>query len=294
MKGITDKITKDGIRVVKVHYSADPTKDPFTPEGREWMQGELLGYPGGKLGAKWRREMEIDFHAQGGQLVFPDMELYRDRIFIKPIDFLPKSWKYYGGFDYAGRGVTAFVIIAHDPKLDEYYCVYEFYKKNSGYAQTSKEILGNRLYDRLEWVVADPSMWSKTQERGNGGDLVSMAQLFSEQGVHFIKGVRGGDVEFSELISQKMWKGLPKKQPRYRIFKNCENHYREMSKWRYSEWAAATALHRNVKETMVDKDNHSIDAAKYLFKMLSSNWMADKVESFDMSKHVIYEEAQYE
>ena len=254
------------------------------------MEGELLGYPGGLTGAKWRREMEIDFHAQGGQLVFPDMERYRDRILITPITVIPDAWKLYGGFDYAGRGVTAYVIVAHDKKEDDYYCIHEYYRKNSGYAQTAKHIKGNKFYDRLEWIVADPSMWTRTQERGDGGDLVSMAQLFSEQSVHFAKGVRGGDVEFSELINQKMWNMMPKRQPRYRIFKNCENHFREMCKWRYSEWSSSTAINKNIKETMVDKDNHSIDAAKYLFKMLSSNWMADRVESFDISKHVIYQE----
>ena len=60
-----------------------------------------------------------------------------------------------------------------------------------------------------------------------------------------------------------------------------------MTQWRYSEWANSTGMNRNVKETMMDKNNHSIDAAKYLFKMLSSNWMADKVDSFDLSRHVV-------
>ena len=47
MKGIHDYITKDGLRVVKVHYSADPDKDVATVEGKKWMAKALLGYPGG-------------------------------------------------------------------------------------------------------------------------------------------------------------------------------------------------------------------------------------------------------
>jgi|TARA_B100000315_G_scaffold55403_1_gene49610 hypothetical protein len=292
MKGISDYITKDGLRVVKVHYSADPDKDVSTTEGKKWMAKALLGYPGGLEGAKWRREMEIDFNAQGGQLVFPQMEEFRERIYIPPFKEMPDNWHLYGGFDYAGRGTTAFVVIAHDRKNDDYYCVYEYYKKNAGYVATCDHIKNYEHYYMLDWMVADPSMWAKTQERSGVTDLVSMAQLFSEQGVHFIKGARGGDTEFAELINEQMWGKMNKKKgahtnPRYRILQTCNNHWSEMSQWRYSEWANATGQHKNVKESMVDKNNHTIDAAKYVFKMLSSNWMAEKVDSFDIGKHII-------
>ena len=140
MKGVSDYITKDGLRVVKVHYSADPDKDVTTPEGKKWMAKALLGYPGGLEGAKWRREMEIDFNAQGGQLVFPQMEEHRDRILISPIKEIPDKWKLYGGFDYAGRGTTAFVVIAHDKKNDDYYCIHEYYMKTAGYVATCDHI----------------------------------------------------------------------------------------------------------------------------------------------------------
>ena len=292
MKGISDYITKDGLRVVKVHYSADPDKDVSTTEGKKWMAKALLGYPGGLEGAKWRREMEIDFNAQGGQLVFPQMEEFRERIYIPPFKEMPDNWHLYGGFDYAGRGTTAFVVIAHDRKNDDYYCVYEYYKKNAGYVATCDHIKNYEHYYMLDWMVADPSMWAKTQERSGVTDLVSMAQLFSEQGVHFIKGARGGDTEFAELINEQMWGKMNKKKgahtnPRYRILQTCNNHWSEMSQWRYSEWANATGQHKNVKKSMVDKNNHTIDAAKYVFKMLSSNWMAEKVDSLDIGKHII-------
>ena len=293
MKGISDYITKDGVRVLRVHYSADEDKDPDSSGGKTWMTRSLQGYPGGMSGAKWRREMEIDFNAQGGQLVFPMMEKHIERIHIPEYKELPEAWSLYGGFDYAGRGTTAFMVVAHDPRNDDYYAVHEFYKRKAGYVSTSDAIKDYKYYDRLEWIVADPSMWTRTQERGDGGDLVSMAQLFSEQGIHFVKGTRGGDTEFAELINEQMWGGFDKEgkksnwQPRYRITKACTNHWMEMSQWRYNEWTTSTGQNRNVKETMVDKNNHSIDAVKYLFKMLSSNWMADKVDSFDVSRHVI-------
>jgi len=292
VQGINDYITGDGVRVLRIHYTADPDKDITTPNGKQWMAKSLVGYPGGLIGAKWRREMEIDFDAQGGQLVFPDMLKHRPRIEIPVWKSIPEDWKLYGGFDYAGRGITAFVVIAHDTKVDDYYAVFEFYRKKSGYITTSEAILDCKYFDRLEWIVADPSMWTATQEKGDGGDLVSPASLFAEQGVHFIKGTRGGDVQFAEMVNEQYWGGFNGKdkdwQPRYRITKSCPNHYKEMSQWRYNEWSNSTGQSRNVKETMIDKNNHSIDAVKYLFKMLSSNWMADKVDSFDTSRHIVY------
>ena len=287
MRGITDRITKDGIRVVRVHYSADDGKCEENSTGKKWLLGELRGYPGGIDGAKWKREMEIDFEATGGELVFPLMEKSKDRIYIEPnVIQIPEHWKLYGGFDYAGRGMTGFVVNAWDKKLDDFYTIHEFYRKNSGYIQTADHIKNNKFYDRLEWIVADPSMWTRTQERSGQTDLVSMAQLFSEVGVHFVKGVRGGDTEFAELVNSKFW-GM-NTQPRWRIWKTCPNLWWELSKWRYNEWANSTGVNKNPKETMVDKDNHLIDANKYLFKMISSNWMADKVDTFDMNTHIIY------
>ena len=304
MRGVTDRITKDGIRVVREHYSADDGKCDVTPEGKKWLQGELLGYPGGANGAKWKREMEIDFEATGGELVFQMLERSKDRILIDPnVTKIPSHWKLYGGFDYAGRGMTAFVVNAWDKKQDDYYTIHEFYKKNSGYIQTADHIKNCEYYNQLEWIVADPSMWTRTQERSGQTDLVSMAQLFSEVGVHFIKGVRGGDTEFAELANSKFWgmlnyddKSGPKNimnvnkhktQPKWRIWKTCPNLWWELTKWRYNEWANSTGVNKNPKETMTDKDNHLIDANKYLFKMLSSNWMADRVDTFDANTHIV-------
>ena len=43
MKGIDDYMTKDGVRVLRVHYSADEDKDPNTKEGANWMAKSLIG-----------------------------------------------------------------------------------------------------------------------------------------------------------------------------------------------------------------------------------------------------------
>lgn len=288
MKGINERITNTGINVLEIHYSADPSKDPDTPEGSLWKVRELLGYPGGESGAKWRREMEIDFYVQGGQLVFPNMEANRNRICIKPFD-IPAEWSLYGSFDYAGRGVTAFLVHAVNHKEEDYYTVWEFYKVNSGYVNTANAIKKCPYYDRLEWIVADPSIWTPTQEQKGQKELVSMAQLFAEQGIVFMKGKRGGDNEFAELINETLWKGMSEGvQPKYRMFETCEKHWWEMSRWRYMDYTTATQSYRNLKEQMVDKDNHTIDALKYFLTSVNANWMME--QGLDMKNHIIQED----
>jgi hypothetical protein len=66
-EGVTYWKTVDGINVLRVHYSADPDT---RVEG--WLEKKLEGYPGGKEGAAWRKEMEIDFSVFGGKKVYPE------------------------------------------------------------------------------------------------------------------------------------------------------------------------------------------------------------------------------
>jgi hypothetical protein len=69
MKGYSSRETPLGWKVFRVHYSADPDKDPAR-NGKEW-------YAHARKGIKerdWRKEYEIDYRALGGQLVWPEFD----------------------------------------------------------------------------------------------------------------------------------------------------------------------------------------------------------------------------
>lgn len=70
MQGISTRRTKLGFHVLRVHYSADPDKNPQTPQGRRWLEEAKKGMSD----ARFRQEYEIDFGALGGQLVFPGFD----------------------------------------------------------------------------------------------------------------------------------------------------------------------------------------------------------------------------
>ena len=47
MQGVEQYESRAGIPVMRIHYTADPERDPATPAGQEWMQAALRGIPGG-------------------------------------------------------------------------------------------------------------------------------------------------------------------------------------------------------------------------------------------------------
>jgi hypothetical protein len=70
MKGISTRVTKLGFHILRLHYSADPEKDPATPNGKKWYEEARKGMSE----ARFRQEMELDYGALGGQLVFPNFD----------------------------------------------------------------------------------------------------------------------------------------------------------------------------------------------------------------------------
>lgn len=274
MKGIEERKSDAGFHCIRLHYTADPAKDPATPEGAAWLQNELRGYPGGMQSAAWRQEMEIDWDAAGGDLVFPQLQVYDDEIFVPPFD-IPESWSLYGSFDYGHRNPSAFHVHAIDHDGD-WWTVWEFYKKGCGYRVISQAIRACPYYGRLAYPpVADPSIWALNQQTDNG--VKSLAQLFAElppdEAVYFAQGKKGGDITFAEKVNGEMWYVDPKPlagwefTPRWRVFKTCPMLRWELRKIRYQDWSGTQQMTHNLREEIVDRDNHAFDGAKMFATM---------------------------
>ena len=291
MQGIIDRITDDGIRILQVHYSADPDKNPATPKGKKWLKTEALdGYPGGMKSAKWKREMEIDFDVVEGQKVFEGIELHEDKLFIPPFD-VPVTWQLRGSFDFASRGVSAFHVHAKAKGQEDYYTIWEYYKKESTYPETAEAIKNCPYWGRLGWISADPCLWARNQQIKSEvtGKIVltSYALLFAGLGIEFVPGSCGGDLAIADMIKYDLWGNLltgenQHQQPRYRIFKNCPMAWWELKRLRYKDWTVATGQDRNVKEEIVDRDNHFFDNLKYYFKKMKG---AGVGSAFDREKN---------
>lgn len=276
MKGFEEYTSNAGFHVVRIHYSADPDRDPDTPIGAAWREAESKGIPGGINSAQWRREQEIDWNAGGGELVFPHFNLYQHKIVIAPF-VIPETWSVYASYDYGHRNPCCFMCIAVDHDGNQYIC-WELYGSGMGYREQARRIRGSKKYgfsgcpywDRLETLpLADPSIWAQTQNQQNEEETKSLAQLFyelpDEERIFFTPGKAGGDITVAEKIRGHLWspEELAKgEQPILKIFANCDSTIREFRNLRYEDWSSAMMVNRNMRESIVDKNNHAWDAYK--------------------------------
>jgi hypothetical protein len=280
MKGLQTTTTHDGVRIVRLHYTADPAKDPTTRQGQAWLQRELVGYPGGQNDPRWRREMEIDFDAFGGQLLFPYLLEYQDAIMCDPIPAIPEHHDISAGFDYGTRNPSAMTLTAwnrltgHPLTFWEYYETpqrkdeidFEF-RLRKGYRVLAQAIKDGPWWPEMQrrktTITADASIWNKTQETKAG--FKSIADLLAEEGVYLTKASRGkgSDMAWYQLISSKFWSNP--KQPAWRITRNCTWLWKELQGLRFSEHSASAMETHNLRDEIVDKANHATDATKYDF-----------------------------
>ena len=264
--GIQTCRTKEGVRLIRVHYTADEDKDPQR-DGKEWFARELVGYKGID-DPRWRKEMEIDFKAMGGQLLFPYLGFHEKSIFVPPFDV--SGIKKIAGLDYGPRSPSAFEVRCKVG--DDLYNVHEYYeepigkseseeefKKRKGYKALCRAILSYPDLGDVQFIFADPQLWERTQETKHG--FTTIAALFQEEGVHLTPGRKGGDFAYYERMNNDYWADPDK--PKYKIFKTCVWLWYECKRLRFAEWAAASQVNRNLREEIVDRDNHAWDACKY-------------------------------
>ena len=299
MKGVEHFTSKAGFHVISIHYSADSERDPDTAQGQLWKDEESRGIPGGINSAQWRQEQEIDWNVTGGELVFPHVSMFKNKIVIPPFE-IPSSWALYGSYDYGHRNPACFLVnaIGHDGDI---YTVWEFYQAGVGYREQARCIKSCPYWSRLSYLpVADPSIWAETQEQTSESELKSIARLFFElpgkEQIVFAPGKKGGDITVAEKIRGDHWKleDLEAgKQPRWRIFENCTKTIWELKNLRYEDWSPGMMQSRNLRESIVDKNNHAWDCFKMFttqFYMAPGQVADDPLEKLKKLDPVSYQE----
>lgn len=277
--GISERLTKSGIPVLRLHYSADPAKRPGTPEGDAWLAQAIQGYPGGTKSPRWRKEMEVDYGALGGTKLIPDWENLKQNPHIVCRPFEPTGFRLYGSYDHGWLHKAAYHVhgINSDGKK---FTLWEFWDNHVPYTYIARiikgervrvppqgcachpeprEFMGNPYAGQEVFKVADPSLWAEDQPQ-NTGEMKSMAKLFRAEGVYFTSGDRGGDITFGEWLLQ-YWEDPDK--PLYSITTACPGLIFEIGQQRHKPISDKAALNRSQPEELVDKDNDAWDSAKY-------------------------------
>ena len=277
--GFSSRITSTGIGVLRYHYSADSNKRPGTLNGDAWITEEARVYPMGQDDPRWKKEMEIQYGALGGQHLFPRWDRWKngmDGAAIVVPSYEAQGTRLYGSYDHGWHNPSAFHLHSVDGD-GVITTIWELYgaqipahqiatiiKGRDGFDQNGKRYAGCPYpYDSIYWIVADPSIWNEDKPQFEGPNK-STAAIFREMGVHMIPGERGGDITVANWLHGWYWKDPG--HPRYRICDNCPKLIWEIGQQRRKEFSAAVAMNRSQPEELVDKDNHAWDDLKYLLK----------------------------
>jgi hypothetical protein len=292
LRGFELKLKANGIPVGRIHYSADPDRDPATPQGKLWYDAKRLEYDSNHAG--WDREYEIMDEAGGGERIFADiLTRYGAVIIIRNPAWAPNpEWGVVGGFDHGGTNPTVLekVYIDHDGNK---YVAGEFYRYrtkdwDNTMASNTRQIVGdpNNLdqwpgmpdLKRMRWINADPSIFWDT-EPTQEGQLVAAAAIYAGLGLRMRKyeGERS-DLAFVQRLQEDLWGQLHTEKPKLYIVCRNESDTRqpglhpydspnllwELKRIRRAELTARQLLTQNQTEKIVDKDNHAIDSLKYI------------------------------
>lgn len=297
VRGMTLRRNQGGIAITRIHYSANPERDPeINPK---WKQEERATY---SSQAAWDREQEIVDEAGGGELVFADTLInHWKKIVITDPAWRPDSmWRCDAGFDHGKTNPTALERSYADYEGVIYFCG-EYYMPGKEIWEHAPEILKMADYDRIETCDADPSIFPETnqQSQQNGKEKAkSNADLYDEAGVKILSPFAGdrSDVSFAarlmlhwanlgpadsvleRMTPEEREEELAKyRKPTVRIVCrnysekpqpglhdwDCPNLMWELMRTRRVKLSAQQLLTRNAAEAIVDKDNHARDGMKY-------------------------------
>jgi hypothetical protein len=280
--GVKIKKTTSGIPVVRIHYSADPARDPeLNPE---WKAAARRKYTSQ---AAWDRELEIVDEAGGGELVFADtLVTYWNKIVIEDPGWRPDpEWRVEGGFDHGKTNATALVRCYHDFEGTIIFAG-EFYQPGREIWENAPVFKKMVDFKRMGPVFCDPSIFPLTlQQAQRPGEAVARAksfyELYEEQGIENFTSFAEdrSDVSFAGRL-QMHWADLEHREPSVRIVCpkglytetpqfglhnwGCPNLLWELMRARRVKLTAQQLLSRNTSEAIIDKDNHARDAMKYV------------------------------
>ena len=271
MRGVGEFKSLSGIPTLRIHYTADPGKDPANAEGRAWLARVLLGYREGAADVDFRQHYEIDPFVQSGRMVIPEWDKIKHRVAIDPIPVeAMHGWHFDSGLDWGASNRTVWQVWANDFAGNRY-CVEEIAipaNQCGGVRGIATMMKASPHFEKVNGrIQGDPTIWNTTQSQKEGG-MVSNAQLFAAEGVFLQKAKTKGQAADEILINRlrgNYWPGAGTDdfEPTLFIFKTCANLLRTVSVWRYDEWSPATVGDHALKEKMRDFEVDSFDAWKY-------------------------------
>lgn len=261
-KGMIFYKTKFNIPVLRVHYTADPTKDPER-QGAAWYK-RLSDKYGGPDDPGWLRELEIDWTVSGGTAVFPMCTDNPCPALIPSIDpdIAMADMNIIAGFDYGLTDSSCLEVTGID-KYGVPFNLWEWWESYSAYPNTARAIKESPYWPVIkDIIVADNSIWDENQNTKRGP--MSIAQLLAEEGVTFRKGHKGSpsaDVRVARRYRDDFWFDI--NNPKAFVTMSCPKVWESVQKMRWEEHKTVQAAEDKkpilkIKHKFVDAwDAHS-------------------------------------
>lgn len=267
LKGIRTWRLKHGGNVWEIHHTADPIKDPVTEKGQQWLEQQDEKFIGGIDGSDWHQEMNIDWGAKAGDLVY---DSYSDTIgqdgssVVEPFD-LSLFEERYAVIDWGIRNPTAVLWIG---RLDNIWYIYREYCEVPQTVESFKKMFWHRsvFYDDekrirgedFQRILIDPA--SDRRDDPQARTVFNLLRVPGKYQMNAVKANRSDD----GVMLVREWLA----QGRLKVFKDCTRTRWEFKRLRHMDWNPTTQTYHNLKEAIVDKDNHTMDCIKYFANLM--------------------------
>lgn len=263
--------------ILMLHYSGDPKKDPER-DGAEWYKKEREGTPK----ADWLKEREIDFTTRAGKLIYGSEYCdYDKNIHLIDSYEIDGTGELIIAADFGQRNPTC-ALVGYWTRENELFIIDE-YRKPALPSVSSREMFtqfeyligdldGKSIRDKRQMAdmafqikVIDPTTKSKNRSKVRDGEEIpySVIEEFYDHGWDFEPGIN--DVASGITRVREYMQVRGNGRPRLYIFKDkCPDLVWELSRYRYKEHGEGQERQKNASEEPVKKDDHSVDALRYM------------------------------
>lgn len=252
MRGIQRWELETGGRVLRVHYTADPTKDPER-DGAQFVSRYSKKFDGGTDGSDWKQEMEIDFLAKSGTRIYENWDASKHIVAPLSAEFLENHpGPYWRAMDYGKRNPTVCLWFT---EYDGQYILFREFHMPAGkdIEIVKKAIHSLSAESEYKFTVIDPRA-DRSDIPGNVSTPFTLLNT-GEYSVNAMKANSSG--AGIDLTRQWLFSG------RFVVTSDCPYFIEEIEAYEYEDWSEATGKKHNPKETPLKKNDHCMNAWKY-------------------------------